>query len=100
MAVEMADERFERWPTLVEHVAQLRREEFENVLAGLERLVRKSIPENLKEAVWGTLREIVRQHTRFRTAKWALPHADVTRLGSIRDKLAPHDLLTVQAPLF
>src|SRR5258705_436207 len=46
------------------------------------------------------LRDVVRRHSRFPTAKWALPEAHVAMLSSLSDKFVPADPLKIIAPLF
>jgi len=100
MAVTIAEADSSRWPDMLDHGTQLPSRNFQRMIAGLERLASQPVESGLRAKLWDKLRDIVQRHTRFRSALWSLPQAEVAKLASLRDRLAPADLVTVQAPLF
>lgn len=53
-----------------------------------------------RSAIWTSLRELVRKHQRFASAKWALPEAELMPLRVLVDKYAPADPTIELADLF
>ncbi len=100
MVLAVAESDQTRWPELLEHIFCLQETDFAKVIDGLERLTSQSIAEELRLALWEQLREQVQAHSYFHDARWARSKAEVAKLASLRDKLAPTDLATTAAYLF
>ncbi len=56
--------------------------------------------DDVRLKMWRTLREIVRRHERFATAKWALSHEEIAPLRDLAARYAPVDPVIEVADLF
>lgn len=100
MACMMAEREPSHWPMLLDSLVRLPRPDYHRGIEGLKRSVAGSLTDSVKLSIWHKLREIIRSHTYFNDAEWALPRTETAALESIRDAVAPTDLVELHAPLF
>ncbi len=55
---------------------------------------------HLQNAIWEKLRQLVRDHTFFHDAHWALPPDEVKKFADLRDQIAPQNLIVTIKHLF
>jgi hypothetical protein len=53
-----------------------------------------------RKSLWGTVRDQVARHERFKGASWALPEQELASLRSISEKYAPADPISAVVMLF
>ncbi len=81
----------QRWTDLIERLDRLPGGERDYVMKALENLDRGECTENASAAIWQTVRSTVDRHRRYKTARWAMPEADLTRLQGVLNRLHPSD---------
>ena len=81
----------QRWTDLIERFDRLPAGERDYVLKALENLDRGECTENASTAIWQTVRSTLDRHRRYKTARWAMPEADLTRLQGVLNRLQPSD---------
>jgi hypothetical protein len=88
------------WPDLLDRITRLPPEGFENALVALEKFSTSDMADDLRAALWEKVRKLVQEHAFFKDAWWALPPNALTRLATVRDSLAPANLITTSTYLF
>ena len=84
----------QRWTDLIERLDRLPAGERDHVMTALENLDRDECNENASAAIWQAVRSTSDRHRRYRTARWAMPEADLTRLQGVLNRLQPSDPAT------
>lgn len=100
LALNLATADDSRWPELLDHCTALSPADRSQIFAALEQINPATLNDEQCTALWNALREMVQKHTAFHDAGWALPVEEVQRLGAIRDRFAPQDVVEVAVPLF
>ncbi len=90
----------QRWTDLIERLERLPAGERDHVMTELENLNRDEYTENACAAIWRAVRSTLDRHRRYKTARWAMPEADLTRLQGVLIRLHPSDPVTRFAWLF
>lgn len=88
------------WTTLVSALDDVPAEAHEAILARLSDLAGTWIPDELREAVWNALRELVSNHRSFSDAVWALPPKHVAAIAEVLARFEPTDAVARQRYLF
>ncbi len=100
LAVSMARDDFEKLNELVNHLGNLPRPSFDEILALLSSEAITSKPEEERLTLWTRLADFALKHRRFSDAKWALDADTVSKIESIAAKLAPNNPLNLHRRLF
>ena len=83
-----------RWTDLIERLDRLPAGDRDYVMTALENLDRGECNEDASAAIWQAVRSTLDRHRRYKTARWAMPEADLTRLQGVLDRLRPSDPAT------
>ncbi len=83
-----------RWTDLIERLDRLPASERGHVMTALEKLVCGECTGNASAATWRAASSTLDRHRRYKTARWAMPEADLTRLQGVLDRLRPSDPAT------
>ena len=81
----------QRWTDLIERLDRLPAGERDHVMTALENLDGGECPENESAAIWQAAKSTLDRHRRYKTARWAMPEADLTRLQGVLNRLRPSD---------
>jgi len=98
-ALILAGDNPNRWATLVPSIPNFGPKYLARACDLLEAYSAKASSEH-RTMVWSAAKELVNRHRAFRGAAWVMPEADLGRLDSIVERLAPTDLLARAAWLF
>ena len=90
----------QRWTDLIERLDRLPAGERDHVMTALENLDRGECTENTCAAIWQAVMSTLDRHRRYKTARWAMPEADLTRLQGVLNRLRPSDPATLFGWLF
>ena len=93
-----------RWLELLEQINGLGAAQFADQVASIRDAIAnraaEGMPADLQNAIWEKLRQLVRDHTFFHDAHWALPPDEVKKFADLRDQIAPQDLIVTIKHLF
>lgn len=89
MAVNVAKSNRKKLLELIDHIANLPEPSFDKLLDHLESEEVLTMPEADRLEIWVKLVDLVREHRKFSEAKWAMLPAQVDKIASITEKLAP-----------
>ena len=81
----------QRWTDLIERLDRLPAGERDHVMTALENLDRGECNENASAAIWQAVRSTLDRHRQYKTARWAMPEADLTRFQGVLNRLQPSD---------
>jgi hypothetical protein len=101
--LDMAEHQPDRWPELLERLADFPPPERASTLDKLtamaddEQAAGEDVP---RQAIWATLDELVRRHRAFADAEWALPASEIDQLARIADRMTPIDPIEAHRWLF
>ena len=84
----------QRWTDLIERLDRLPAGERDHVMTALENLDGGECNEDARAAIWQPVGSTLDRHRRYKTARWAMPEADLTRLQSVQERLLPSDPAT------
>ena len=84
----------QRWTDLIEWLDRLPAGERDHVMTALENLDRGECNESALAAIWQAVRSTLDRHRPYKTARWAMPEADLTRLQGVLNRLQPSDPVT------
>ena len=79
------------WTDLIERLDQLPAGERDHVMNALESLDRGVGNENASAVIWQAASSTLDRHRQYKTARWAMPEADLTRLEGVLNRLQPSD---------
>ena len=80
-----------RWTDLIGRLDRLPAGERGHVVTALENLDRGECNDNASAVIWRAVRSTLDRHRRYKTARWAMPEADLTRLQGVLNRLQPSD---------
>ena len=83
-----------RWTDLIERLDRLPAGERDHVMTALESLDRGVGNENATAAIWRAASSTLDRHRQYKTARWAMPEADLARLHGVLNRLQPSDPVT------
>jgi hypothetical protein len=89
-----------RWATLVAALDDVPVEAHEDILARLIDLAGASIPDEMRQAIWNALRELLSRHRSFPEAGWALPAKYVDAIADVFARFEPSDPVARHRYLF
>ncbi len=92
IAVELAGEDVERLTRMIDHLPELDNQNRDVIAIAIRSAVQKARPDHVFE-LWSKLRELVRKHQEFATAKWAIPPDDLKPLQELSEQIAPEDAI-------
>ena len=84
----------QRWTDLIERLDRLPTGERDHVITALENLDRGECKEGLGAAIWQVITSTVDRHRQYKTARWAMPEADLTRLQGVLKRFQSSDPAT------
>ncbi len=80
-----------RWTTLVSALDDVPAEAHAAILARLTVLASNTIPDDLQQAIWNSLRELLSNHRSFADAEWALPARYIDAIAVVFARFEPAD---------
>lgn len=89
-----------RWRTLIAALDDVPAEAHAAILARLSDLASTAIPDELRDAIWNALRELLSRHRSFVDAEWALPAKHVDAIAQVFARFEPSDPVARQRYLF
>lgn len=89
-----------RWTTLVAALDDVPAEAHAAILSRLYELANASLSDELREAIWNALRELLSRHRSFPDAGWALPQTHVDAIANVFACFEPSDPVARQRYLF
>lgn len=89
-----------RWSQLLERVENFPPEMRNRAIDQLVEIEAQITDENERILIWSSLRKILHHHRQFPDAEWAMPKADVDRLGEMYSEFEPQDPIKKVSWLF
>ena len=85
---------------IINHLNILSDNDFEKIIKIISspRIIKK--PEKVRVKLWESLLSEIRNHKRFKKAKWAMSNDRISKLEIVLDLIKPKDLINEIAPLF
>lgn len=98
--LEDADVSANRWTTLVAALDDVPDKAHAAILARLRDLANASLSDELREAIWNALRELLSRHRSYADAGWALPEKYVDAIAQVFACFEPSDPVARHRYLF
>lgn len=100
LAVATAGQDTTRLSALIDHLDNLPKPAFDQLLQVLSSQPISELPEEQRLSIWDHLTRFTNKHRRFSDAKWALPDELVTRIEHVTEQLAPTNPFNLYQHLF
>jgi len=100
LAVAAAGQDITRLSALIDHLDNLPKPAFDQLLQVLSSQPISELPEEQRLSIWDHLTKFTSKHRRFSDAKWALPDELIARIEQVAEQLAPTNPFNLYQHLF